>query len=176
MKRTTERSPSHDNGISPPNRDLVRQEAVGRIRRYRVTASRGLWAMALFLAVSTAALWDFSFLPPMSDQVRAFLGKPPSATMISGVLMLYTFSAIILILARMMGGAEQYSGFAHVGYLTAFYLFYHFARALNDNYWAVFVAGITILGLESYHIWNFCSEAIRKDQEIIDTIDRNRRE
>lgn len=96
--------------------------------------------------------------------------------MISGVLMLYTFSAIILILARMMGGSGTVQRVRHVGYLTAFYLFYHFARALNDNYWAVFVAGITILGLESYHIWNFCSEAIRKDQEIIDTIDRNRRE
>lgn len=176
MKRATERSPSHDNGMSPPDRDLVRREAVERIHRYRVKASRGLWATALFLAVSTAALWDFSFLPPLSDAARAFLGRPPSPVMISGVLVLYTFSAIILILARMMGGSEQYSGFAHVGYLTAFYLFYHFAKALNENYWAVFVAGITVLGLESYHIWNFCSEAIRKDQEIIDTIDRNRRE
>lgn len=175
MKRT-QPPPSHEGPAgTPPDRDTVRQETIRRIKQLRHKSNRGLWTMALFIAVSIVALGDFSILPSLPHSVRAILGKAPSAIMISGALVLYTFSAIILVLARMMGGKEEYSGFAHVGYLTAFYGFYHFAKALNENYWAVFVAGITILGLESYHIWNFCNEAIRREQEILDTIERFRK-
>lgn len=169
-----EKNSAADIPATPQNRDMVRDEAIRRIERFRARSSRGLWAMALFIAVSIAALGDFSFLPALPETVRALLGRPPSPTMISGALVLYTFSAIILILARMMGGSEQSGGFAHVGYLTAFYVFYHFAHAMDENFWAVFVAGLTVLGLESYHIWTFCSDAIRKEQEVLDAIERAR--
>ncbi|BDV41720.1 hypothetical protein GURASL_06430 [Geotalea uraniireducens] len=175
MKRTPEPVPPTDNPDFLPDRDLVRQETLRKIATLQKRANRGLWAMALFILVSMAALWDFSFLPSFPPAIRALLGKPPSITMISGALVLYTFSAIILILSRMMGGSEEYSGFAHVGYLTAFYGFYHFAKALDENYWAVFAAGLTILALESYHIWTFCSEAIRKEQEVLDIISKYRK-
>jgi hypothetical protein len=175
MKRTRPGSPQPDVPGTPPDRDAVRQETIRRIKQLRSKSNRGLWAMALFIAVSIVALGDFSILPSLPPSIRATLGKPPSALMISGALVLYTFSAIILILSRMMGGKEEYSGFAHVGYLTAFYGFYHFARTLNEYYWAVFVAGLTILGLETYHIWNFCNEAIRREQEVLDTIERFRK-
>lgn len=175
MKRLPESAPPTDSPDFPYDRDLVRQETLRKIATLQKRANRGLWAMALFIAISTAALWDFGFLPSIPSSIRVLLGKPPSVTMISGALVLYTFSAIILILSRMMGGSEQYSGFAHVGYLTAFYGFYHFAKALDENYWAVFAAGLTILALESYHIWNFCSEGIRKEQEVLDIIDKHRK-
>lgn len=158
-----------------PDRDLVRAEAVRRIERFRNRSNRGLWAMALFIAVSTAAMRDFGALPPLPETVRALLGHPPSATMISGALVIYTFSAIILVLSRMMSGSSQFSGISHVGYLTAFYVFYHFARALDENFWAVFAAGFTILALESYHVWTHYSEEIRKEQEVLDAIERSRR-
>jgi len=175
MKGTQGNPPQPDTSGTPPDRDAVRQDTIQRIKQLRNKSNRGLWALALFIGVSILALGDFSILPSLPPSVRATLGKPPSAIMISGALVLYTFSAIILILSRMMGGKEEYSGFAHVGYLTAFYGFYHFAKALNENYWAVFVAGLTILGLESYHIWNFCNEAIRREQEVLDTIERFRK-
>ncbi|RNC72728.1 MAG: menaquinol oxidoreductase [Desulfuromonadales bacterium] len=176
MKRALDRPTAPDNAGTPPDRDLVKQETLQRIERLRTKSSRGLWAMALFIAVSIVALNDFSLLPSLPEGIRAALGKPPSSIMISGALVVYTFSAIILILSRMMGGSEEYSGFSHVGYLTAFYGFYHFAKALGDNFWAVFAAGITILGLESYHIWNFCSEAIKREEEILAAIERNNRQ
>ncbi len=84
--------------------------------------------------------------------------------------MLYSFSAIILILSRMMGGSANYSGLAHVGYLAGFYFFYHFAGAMNENFWAVFAAGMTILGLESYHIWTYCMEEIKKQEEVLEEL------
>ncbi len=175
MKRNQQPPAQPDAAGTMPDRDAVRRETIQRINKLRRKVNRGLWAMALFIAVSIVALGDFSILPSLPASIRSTLGKPPSAIMISGALVLYTFSAIILILSRMMAGKEEYSGFAHVGYLTAFYGFYHFSRALNENYWAVFVAGITILGLESYHIWNFCNEAIRREQEVLDTIERFRK-
>lgn len=176
MKSAQELHPPSEQTGTQPDRDLVEAETRRRIERLRAKSNRGLWALALFIAISTGALWDFSFLPPLPETIRALLGHSPAPIMISGALVLYTFSAIMLTLSRMMGGSQQYSGFSHVAYLSAFYVFYHFARAMDENFWAVFVAGITILGLESYHIWNFCSEAIRKEQEVLDAIEKLRRQ
>jgi hypothetical protein len=118
-------------------------------------------------------LRDFSFLISLDESVRATLGHPPAANLISALLILYIFSAIILTLSRMMSGSGQYSGLSHVGYLTGFYVFYHFSGTLPENFWAVFVAGITILGLESYHIWIYCSEEIEKERETLAALDHH---
>lgn len=134
------------------------------IKRLEKFSNRGLWALSLFLVVCMLAWQDFSVLT-LPDKVVESLGPPPPGHMISLVLLIYTFSAIILSLSRMMGGIEHKSSFCHVGYLTGFFLFYHFAKILNDNYWAVFGAGITILGVESYRIWTFCAESISKKNE-----------
>jgi hypothetical protein len=75
----------------------------------------------------------------------------------------------------MTSGIEHRSSFSHVGFLTAFFLFYFFDRALYDNYWAVFGAGITILGVESYRIWSFCSEGVVKNKGNLEYITRTGR-
>src|SRR5512133_469964 len=134
------------------------------IKRLKQFSNRGLWALSLFLVVCMLAWQDFTMLP-LPDTVVASLGPPPPPHMISLLLIIYAFSAIILSLSRMMGGIEHKSSFCHVGYLTGFFLFYHFAKVLNDNYWAVLGAGITILGVESYRIWTFCAESITKKNE-----------
>lgn len=172
MKNQATHSPQPEDAESPPAQKGA-QESMEKIRRLKAKASRGLFALALFIAVSIGAVQNFEFLPPFSPHIRAILGTPPSANMISAALMLYSFSAIILILARMMSGSGSYSGFSHVGYLTAFFAFYHFSGALDENFWAVFAAGITVLGLESYHIWTFCTEEIKKEQENLAAPARN---
>ena len=174
--RQQEETPQTNNGQSGgPGADQRRQESLATIRKLQATSSRGLWALALFIFISMGAMYNFSFIPPLSPEIKAILGRPPSANMISGALILYCFSAIILILARMMSGSGSYSGFAHVGYLFGFYVFYYFSRALEENFWAVFVAGLTILSLESYHIWTWCSESIRREQESLEDLERKRR-
>jgi hypothetical protein len=146
-----------------------------KIRRLKARSSHGLYAMALFIALSIGAIRNFDFLPSLSQGLRNVLGTPPSANMISTALLLYAFSAIILILSRMMSGSQSYSGMAHVGYLAGFYLFYNLGGVLADKVWAVFAAGITILGLESYHIWTFCNEEIRKELEALEESCRKQR-
>ena len=154
--------------------DQLRKEIKTRIGRLQAAANHGLWALALFIALSTCALWDFSFFPSIPDEFQSMLGKPPSFNMISGALVLYSFSAIILTLSRMMGGSGEGSPFPHVLYLAAFYGFYHFAKGLDDNFWAVFAAGLTVLGLESYRIWTYSNDEIRKEQERLVELERKR--
>ena len=124
------------------------------------------------MAVSIAALDDFSFLPSFPANVHTLLGASPPIDLISGALIIYTFSAIILILSRITLGRKEYTGFMHVGYLSAFYGFYYFANALDSNFWAVFAAGATILGLESYHIWTHYQEKAREEQETLERLKR----
>jgi hypothetical protein len=71
----------------------------------------------------------------------------------------------------MMSGST-FGGLSHVVYLTVFYGFYHFSGGLGDNFWAVLVAGLTILGLESYHIWIRCDSLIREEKEILQKLDK----
>jgi hypothetical protein len=152
----------------------LRQGLLDEIKRLRRFSNRGLWALSLFLFVSTLAWREFSFLPRPA-KIVASLGAPPSAQMISMVLILYTFSAIILSLSRMMAGMNHKSSFCHVGYIGVFYLFYFFAEALADNYWAVFGAGFTILCMESYRIWTYCNDGIGKKTEQLAYLDRTGR-
>ncbi len=165
---------STDGNETRSNADILRQELSDEINRLNRFSVRGILALSLFLVVSLLAWRGFFFLPA-PDTVTAFLGKPPSARIIGIVLLIYTFSALILSLSRMTAGVEHRSSFSHVGYLTAFFLFYYFGKSLEDNYWAVFGAGITILGVESYRIWAFCSEGIAKNREDIAYVTRTGR-
>ena len=154
--------------------DKLRQELQKEIDRLDRISTRGLVALSMFLVVSILAWWGFPLLPA-PDAVTAVLGKPPTAPIISIVLLIYTFSAIILSLSRMAAGIEQLSSFSHVGFLTGFFLFYYFGKSLDENFWAVLGSGITILGVESYRIWTFCAEGISKNREDIEYVNRTGR-
>ncbi len=172
MVQTPEKLTAVGSSPTATDRDQLRQEIAGNIRRLQSVSNRGLWAMALFIFLCIGAWNGFSFLPSLPDHIRSALGKPPPVTMISAALALYTFSAIILTLARIMSGSDKYSGFSHVGFLSGFFFFYHFANALDENFWAILAAGLTILALESYHIWNFCKEAIGRERETLAELER----
>ena len=152
------------------NHQRLREEGLALIGKLQNKFTSGLLAAALFILLSIGAQSDFASLPSLPDNIRATLGHPPSENYISAVLILYIFSAIILILSRMMSGSGRFGGIRHVGYLACFYFFYHFSGKLPENFWAVFAAGVTILGLESYHLWIYCSEEIEKEREMMDVL------
>jgi len=64
--------------------------------------------------------------------VRRFLGAPPPANLISVALIVYAFSALTLILARIAQGSGIYKGWSHLFYITAFYIFFGFAQTLRQ--------------------------------------------
>jgi hypothetical protein len=173
MTNRAEKHPAEASEISD-GATILRTELTQEINRLNRLSSRGTLALALFLVISMCAWWSFPFLPA-PEAVTVLLGRPPSARIISTVLLLYTFSALILSLSRMATGVEHRSSFGHVGYLTAFFLFYYFGNSLTDNYWAVFGSGITILGVESYRIWSYCAEGMAKKREDLEYVVRTGR-
>ncbi|MCD6292940.1 MAG: menaquinol oxidoreductase [Deltaproteobacteria bacterium] len=157
-------------GVSSP--DQRRQKIQVRINdlKQQIRYSK-LW-MALFFLVSLGAAVNFRFFPPISENIRQLLGASPSPTLISIALIVYAFSALILILGRMNTPSVHFRGWSHIGYLSAFYLFYYYSNTLRGNFWPVFIAGLTILGLENYRVWSVCSEAIQKEEKILTFLDK----
>jgi hypothetical protein len=154
------------------SRETDPETARSRLQILESRASRGLWVLAVFAAISLWARSSFRYLPSLPPEWDKVMGRPPPVSWINAAFILYVFSALVLSLLRMAGGPTPASGFQHVGYLTAFYGFYYVAGALDDNFWAVLVGGFVILTLECYRNWTYYRHRI---QEEIDRIDTERR-
>ena len=174
MTPEQKQQPTLGNAPGPDPRERLTQEILLEIKHLRALSNRGLWAMSLFIMICMMAWRDFPFLP-LPSAVVAKLGAPPPPYIISCVLLFYTFFAILLSLLRMTTGIEHKSSFSHVGYLTCFFLFYYFAMALDDNFWAVLGAGVTIFSIESYRIWTFCRDGLTRKFEHLDYVKRTGR-
>ena len=158
---------------TPGHQDL-KSRIEARIRSLERSAGNGLWGTVLFLLVSYSAFDGFSLLPDLPEPIRQKLGAPPPIDLISLALVIYAFSGIILTLARMTSDTGAYRGFMHAAFFTGFYTFYHLSGGLPDNFWAVFLAGISVMGLESYHLWTRSSAAIHKHREMLESLKAGR--
>ena len=167
MDRTTQETETPLPDINP-----LRKQVQAKIKKLELYSSSGLWILALFTALSMGAFRNFDFVPPLSESIRAALGAGPPIKYINWALVVYGFSAIILILTQMASDKKPRGALAHFGYLGAFYLFYHFSEGLQENFWAVFAVGLTILGLQSYHVWNYYHEKIHEQMEILEELDK----
>jgi hypothetical protein len=150
-----------------PDIEPLRQQVQAKIRKLELLSSSGLWILALFTALSIGASRDFDFLPTFSAGVHEMLGAAPPTNFINWALVLYGFSAIILVLTQMTGSKRPRGAVAHFCYLSAFYAFYHFSGDLAENLWAIFTVGMTILSLQGYHVWNYYKDKVREEQEIL---------
>jgi len=144
------------------------------LRRLELRAIDGLWLLVLFLLLSLAAWSGFALFPALPASLRTALGPAPPTGLISIALVVYSFSAIILLLARLGSEPTRRGGLAHLGYLAGFYLFYHFGEQLADNFLAVFAAGLTILGLYSYQAWSWFGVRARAVREQLERLRRTR--
>ncbi len=153
-----------------PGSDEQRHRIEVRIRRLERVSGYGLWSMLIFLLISFAAFDQFSILPELSDEAIEILGVSPPVELISLALVIYAFSGIIRTLASMSRNIKPHMGLMHTAFFTGFYTFYHLAGALQDNFWAIFFAGISVMGLENYYLWSYSSEAIRKERALLDSL------
>lgn len=138
------------------------------IKELKKRARIGGWGLAVYVIISILSIPDSYLLPALSDSVRRFLGAAPPPNLISIALVVYAFSALTLILARIARGAGDYKGWSHLFYLTSFYIFFGFAGTLRETYWAVFVSGLIIMGLENYLVRIHVSEEIKKVEREIE--------
>ena len=150
-----------------PDINPLCRQVQAKIRKLELLSSSGLWILAAFTALSLAAHRNFDFLPALGDDFHAMLGAGPPVNFINWALVLYGFSAIIMVLTQMTGPKNPRGALAHFGYLSAFYVFYHFSEGMAENFWAVFTVGMTILSLQSYHVWNYYKEKVREEEEIL---------
>ena len=150
----------------------MRQKIQEKIRLCEQRSNYGLWALALFVAISIAANSQFHLLAELALKWRSILGPPPPTSWINGALFIYSFSAVIQVFTRMMQGTEPKGTIYPVIYLLLFYLFYGASGALIEHFWAVLAAGITILGLESYSCWNYYQTELRGAREELERLDR----
>ena len=150
-----------------PNIEPLRKQVQAKIRKLELLSSSGLWILALFTAMSIGAARDFDVFPDFSPEVHEMLGAAPPTNFIIWALVLYGFSAIIMVLTHMTGGKKPRGAIAHFCYLSAFYAFYHFSGDLQENLWAIFTVGMTILSLQGYHVWNYYKDKVREEQEIL---------
>ncbi|MFO7765381.1 MAG: menaquinol oxidoreductase [Pelovirga sp.] len=150
----------------------LQKQVQAKIKRYELLSGTGLWILALFTALSIGASREFDFLPPLGDGIRNLLGAGPPVTYINWALVVYGFSALILVLTQMANNNKPRGALAHFGYLGAFYLFYHFSDGLKENFWAIFAVGLTILGLQSYHVWNYYHEKIYEQKGVLEELNK----
>ena len=150
----------------------LRQQIKERIRLCEQRSNHGLWALALFVAISIAANAKFHSLAELALKWRAILGAPPPTGWINGALFIYSFSAVIQVFTRMMQGTEPKGAMFAVIYLLLYYLFYGASGAQLEHFWAVLDAGVTILGLESYSCWNYYQTELRNAREELARLDR----
>jgi hypothetical protein len=149
-----------------------REALLVSIRRLHTRSYQGMWAIATFACVSVPAMLSDRIFSPLTPEVKKMLGTPPTSNMISALLVVYAFSAILLVLGRITNSSQKVVSFSHIGYLTCFYAFYYYSGVLPENFWAVLVAGMTILSLESYHIWSLSMAKIREDEEALALLER----
>ncbi len=142
------------------------------IRRLHTRSYRGMWAIAAFACASVPVMLSEQLFPPLSPEVKKMLGTPPSSNMISALLVVYAFSAILLVLGRITNASPKIVSFSHISYLVCFYAFYYFSGVLPENFWAVLATGMTILSLESYQIWSLSMAEIREKEEALAVLER----
>ena len=165
MREKQESSPET---LSDSDRSRVEIEA--RIRVLRHQARKGGWGLLLFVVISVLAIPGFNAFPALPQKVRQILGAPPKLEWISMALAVYVFSALTLTLGRIMQGSGAYRGWSHLFYISSFYIFYGFAGGMRNSFWAVFVSGLIILGLENYAIRTHSNEVIEAEKERLEKI------
>jgi hypothetical protein len=135
-----------------------------KIMKLRASARMGAWGLVAYVIISILSIPDSYLLPALSEPVRRVLGAAPPTGLISTALVIYAFSALTLILARIAKGSGKYKGWSHLLYITAFYAFFGFAGTLQDTYWAIFVSGLLIMGLENYLVRTYVSDEVKKEE------------
>jgi len=118
----------------------------------------GLLNLVLFLGISTAffSIRNVDLLAPLSESFRQILGQPPPPFLISVAVGVYTVTAALLIIGRIVNGAMPPRKWLPLFLRTVFYFFFAVANALPGNFMGVFIAGLFLFGLEQFHLWTFC--------------------
>lgn len=102
----------------------------------------------LLVSILSVNIQDLSFMALMPEQIRPFLGQPPSAHLTSIALSVYFVSMVVISCHGICEGTKPNPSWIHFGYRCMFYFLYFTADALPENLLAVLVSGLILSLLE----------------------------
>jgi hypothetical protein len=120
----------------------------------RDSAKRGLWQLQLFLLISCGAFLvrDFNLYTTFPESVLQVLGCPPPPVLVYLALAGYLVTAMIPLTIHLLTGEAPTAQWRHLGYRTAFYLFFLWSGTLTAHFALVFIAGVALYLLEQLGI------------------------
>lgn len=137
-------------------------------------AQRGLWGFLFFLAVSMYS-WSISghdlFGPMLPGELQ--LIDPEIFLLITDiVLAVSTLCDLVLIAGRLNEGGRPERIWFHVWFRTAFYLIYLVGGFLPVRFFAVFLAGLFVIGFEQIALYVYASRTIREEKQLLGALGR----
>ena len=131
--------------------------------------NHSLMSLVLFLLISICAFTfkDFNLFESASEPMRQILGYPPPVHLISITLAVYCFSSAILTLTAMANDAKPTKKWNHLGYRSAFFIFYCFSGAISANFLPVVVVGLCLYGLDQCHIWLYNAKENHEEKGLL---------
>lgn len=113
-------------------------------------AKRGLWNLQLFLLISCGAFLvrDFNLYATFPESVLQVLGCPPPPVLVYLALAGYIVTVMIPLTIHLLTGETPTAQWRHLGYRSAFYLFFLWSGTLTAHFALVFVAGVALYLLE----------------------------
>ena len=123
-------------------------------------SSRSLWELICFLMICIVAYTgrDFNLFEMASEPIRQILGCPPPSYLINIALAVYCFSAAVLTLTAMARQQRPEGRWNHLGYRSAFFVFYCFSGAISAHFLPVVLVGLFLYGLDLCHIWCYACQ------------------
>lgn len=137
-------------------------------------SQRGLWAFMFFLAVSMYS-WCISGVEVASPMLpgELLLIDPAHFLLITDiVLAVSTLCDLILIAGRLNDGGRPERIWFHVWFRTAFYLLYLLGGVLPIRFFAVFLAGLLVIGFEQVALYLYASRVIREEKQLLGALSR----
>jgi hypothetical protein len=141
--------------MNPKREDPTREQADRPLYDEARSASRqNLQSLQLFLLLSCAAFLvrDFNLYATFPENILQVLGCPPPPLMVQIALAGYIFTALTPLVIHLLTGEKPVAQWRHLGYRSAFYLFFLWSGTLTAHFAAVFVTGVALYLLEQFHI------------------------
>lgn len=135
---------------------------------------KGLWGFIFFLAVSLIS-WvaaDYDLTGPIPPDMQQLITPEMFMLMLDIVLTVSTISDMILIAGRLNEGSKPGRIWLHVGFRSVFYLFYLLGGLLSARFFAVFFAGLLVIGFEQFVLYLYAARTIRQERELLSAIGR----
>lgn len=180
MNSTTSHSSRPDsaplmNGVTFTPDPSVRKEGIRKsIESVQGQTRQGLWGFAFFLGVSIVSwcMADCITIEPMAPGMQLVIEPRTFLAMVDIVLAVSTICDMILIAGRLTDGSMPGRIWQHVGFRSVFYLFYLLGGLLPLRFFAVFTAGLLVIGFEQIVLYLYAAKAIRCEKQLLSAIGR----